>query len=448
MELPRGETHRDEAHLDEISITIALPTEIVGMILAWVGPRSLKRFGATCLAYSQLTEWCLSTPEYGKSLVRSARYCLKKRLLLEHHACNGGYNSELDASSEKFAGLVAMMLSTSGCRDSATWAPSHVLHFLYPMATIAYYDWPLAPYALEWCALFERKILAKGNNHTPRREILALLYDDAIARLALIAKESGWDMGITLTAAAAAMCSTITEDTAGIICEALAKLGLSILSRVKDQADAADVHQVDGVSCVHLGPDFAPNVRQVYESQALTEISECTLPELRRTSLLRESRIARLEAGPLEEERTLLCVSTMAAVSCHLAPYLTAKKCPHWASRGAWAYLCGMELSDMSSAPVAWLRLAGLSKNYTRSPNSLLSAFDCRTGKFCYARMLLYDKGILHDCAVPAELLMEMLARAIGEPEAEDGNAPPVDENEDQLAEQPPEPENDDAPPA
>lgn len=210
----------------------ALPFEGIAAILEWLGPRSLKRFGATCRSYLQASQWFFGQPEYSLMLVRSARARLTSTLVDGHRECHGGNEDELRAKADRFAATVAATLSMH--THGAGWTPPHSLQFLYPMAVTAHHDWPLAPYALEWCAFFERKILTGGRDLTPRGEILALLHKDSLDRLAAAAKCMGWDMGVTLATTAAAACSTVTPATERTVIAVMHKLAKAAVASATD----------------------------------------------------------------------------------------------------------------------------------------------------------------------------------------------------------------------
>jgi len=184
-----------------------LPPEAIALALAWVGPRSIKRFGATCRAYRALVDWYVTRAEYGALLARSARLRLKNDLARRHVGCCKVSASDFDARAERHASRVAAALAGSG--ETPPRSKRELLRFLYPMALMAHEDWVLAPYAFEWCALAERRILTGDSRALPRCELLALLHEDAFARLARLAREAGWPLGATFAAAAAATCDAL-----------------------------------------------------------------------------------------------------------------------------------------------------------------------------------------------------------------------------------------------
>ena len=173
--------------------------DVILVILESLGPRSVKRFGATCKGYKCLAESYIRTTEYGLLLTRSAFARLRTVLFDAHKTCSENDTGALAVKVGSYVDhMAATLVMCQPAKKTTEWSRADMISFLYPLAIGLSSGWVLAPYAFEWCALFER-------DARPRRELLALLHSDALKRLGVLAKEDKWAMGVTLTTAAAAV---------------------------------------------------------------------------------------------------------------------------------------------------------------------------------------------------------------------------------------------------
>jgi hypothetical protein len=236
-----------------------------------------------------------------------------------------------------------------------------VLHLVYPVAVAMPAIWPLAPYALEWCALYERAILDPELAHPlPREEVLALFQPDVLQRLAQLAAQKGWLEGINFTATAAALCPTATALTAANFEKILNKLA---------EVAAADASRIGDIPLCF----------------ATTAAATVYLPDGR--------------AGVRNSART--CVFTGV-----LAPKRYQGVDFHHKPKKFWEGLCkvGGNFANQKLAPddVRWLALTGFTKTANRAPFTLMGQFNCKTGGWIpippplpRARVGIYNRGQL-----------------------------------------------------
>jgi len=207
-----------------------IPEDSVWNIFTFIGPRSVKRFGSACRAFTSIaTEYSMS-PEYSMLLVRRAIARISTELVKAHKDCPLVPEKEvLSFRAEAYARKISQILS--GSEDPpCDWTEEEVLNFLYPISIGLYKDWRLAPYTLEWCAQRERSILTDGAITAPREEVLALLHKDGLKRLHTIATTNQWrtcTAFITMsTTACETLCPELT-DTAGSTMAAYLRVALA-----------------------------------------------------------------------------------------------------------------------------------------------------------------------------------------------------------------------------
>jgi hypothetical protein len=211
-----------------------VPDEVVLLILAKVGPRSVKRFGWTCRRFRALAGEAVWTRSYAADLVRRGIEFFAGALRADHSRCPA---ADLQAKCAKYARQMANLFAGRPDGDAGPvedWTRHETLRFLYPMALDTLSAWALAPYALEWCALFERRILAEASGRRGlqatfvgvRAEVLPLLRREApqvLEGVLAVAKSSGWQTGIYCTNLILAAYKTVPSPGHAPLCQALAK---------------------------------------------------------------------------------------------------------------------------------------------------------------------------------------------------------------------------------
>jgi hypothetical protein len=166
---PRGLSAADEAPPG-----VELPDELIALIIEWMNPHTLRRFGLTCRRFYGLVQYYMGTTRYPAWLARS---------MLLH--CSRRYYCRRYGPTAEVKNCVAEALTGRPATSFADWGMAEYLRLLYPGA-LGLPDWWYALYALEWCARHERDILGAGGG--PRHEILALLYPNSIERLVMMTK--------------------------------------------------------------------------------------------------------------------------------------------------------------------------------------------------------------------------------------------------------------------
>jgi hypothetical protein len=167
---------------------ITLHRDVLLALTDCLGPRSLKRLSSACHYLLNLYGELEATGRYPRLLATGAIYHLEGEALRRDPEPD---SQARRAAVREFVRTVTAILS--GSRDDlGAWTQAHLLSFLYP-ASIHLAGWALGRYALEWCARNERSIL--GGRPEPREELLALLYPDAMERLAALAKAAKWATG-------------------------------------------------------------------------------------------------------------------------------------------------------------------------------------------------------------------------------------------------------------
>jgi hypothetical protein len=147
-----------------------LPDELIIQIFELATPFILAQLSQTCRKFRTLAERCKKSPLYAARLAHS---------LISHCAKRQAWRRPTAAVSA--AQTIEAAAAGTPTESLASWEPVGYLRLLYPAATHLP-DWPLALYALEWCARREYEILGAGGG--ARREILALLHPDALEILA------------------------------------------------------------------------------------------------------------------------------------------------------------------------------------------------------------------------------------------------------------------------
>lgn len=149
-----------------------IPPEIVDEIIEWLDPLSLRRIGVTCRQHHARMVSCTNSAQYGVILVTLAYDFLQAWMVRP-------------ATTVRTAarGLLEHLSCRTDHRPFASWKPPRLIRALYPIAIQCTEAWPWAKFALEWCALNDRRIFSRGAHTAPRLEILALLHEDALERL-------------------------------------------------------------------------------------------------------------------------------------------------------------------------------------------------------------------------------------------------------------------------
>jgi hypothetical protein len=166
----------------------ALPDELLFCIFRRLNISVIRRL---CLVknrglYASVQKF-MGTTIYAAWLARSMLSYCSRTIQIVH---NGVYFYSVEYCDCKFSAqaaedYIAIALTGRPAGSLAGWAKADYLRLLYPGATQLPH-WPHALHALEWCARHERDIL--GTDGGPRREILALLRPDVIARLESLAE--------------------------------------------------------------------------------------------------------------------------------------------------------------------------------------------------------------------------------------------------------------------
>lgn len=402
---------------DAPSIT-AIPPEIMLILFEWLGPRSVKRVGVTCHAYWLLVKDYVTTTPYALFLARSAVRHLATSLCERHQMCAEPNKDTLALRASLFAARIAATLAEcDAAKPMETWDKGHFLRLLYPIAVHVPGAWVLAPYALEWCALMERRILCpEDKEHRPRSELLALLCPDALDILAGLAKKTGWAMGTTFVVTTAAACHTITAETAPLIGKTVETLANSALKTAARNGDIVLCIATMAATTVLLPK--APSGRRYADFDG-------DLPTFWDS--------AKPPGAP--SDRRGVCVAAQ--------------------GKRFWDGLrnvgARITRTDLPAEDALWLNLTGFVKASGRSPLALLGQFDCRSGE---ARTVPPAIGALANLAflialgggpappppvvnVPDAFLGALLAQALAggdggaDEDTEDEEAPPDLDEED-----------------
>lgn len=235
---PAGQMPTSEIS-SESSLTV-FTNELLLIIFQYLGPRSVIRFGQTCTGYHELVDYYKSTRNYGEVLARGALIYLRKSLIESHTGRCKHPGRTLEQKVESYAFQMATALAMCPTdKPLCTWSTREMLYFLYPMVTRIPIGWMLAPYAYEWCARFEKRILQSSDGDQdcrPRRNLLSLIHHDPFQRLVPIARQMEWDMGhmlmAVITAASGAVSSQTTLQSAIGVCTDVLRQSLKLATSI------------------------------------------------------------------------------------------------------------------------------------------------------------------------------------------------------------------------
>jgi hypothetical protein len=173
-------------------------------------------------------------------LVSSALERVAVAIVKGHECCSASGTARLQTLAAKFAeGTVAAKLTDNTAHHS-TWDHKALLSFLYPVVVALPDGWALAPYSLEWCAENEWRLHnnPKAETPQPQREILTLLQQKPLEKLAALAKETGWELGaVYLNLAMTA--ETLDTETSRKMIDGTLRAARSHLSSVQPATIAA-----------------------------------------------------------------------------------------------------------------------------------------------------------------------------------------------------------------
>jgi hypothetical protein len=214
---------------------VRVPPEIVGGILHYLRPRSLRRFGATCRTFQSCATSHRASLVYGQMLMRGALARVVSELVKTHKDCGLMSSVQLEERAALF--VKDVVIPKLSCRDkeSVPWSYEQLIRLMYPIITAIPTEWALAPYVLEWCAENEWRLWPDvPRSPSPRREILVLLRTNSLEELRKLAREAGWAVGASYLALAKAANDTWTDQTQPMLSAALRTARNNLLCVAKD----------------------------------------------------------------------------------------------------------------------------------------------------------------------------------------------------------------------
>lgn len=183
-----------------------LPSELLELVATWANAPELKRLGLVSRAWRVCAVRRARSLEHGGILGEAALQHIRDTIAAEHTECCRGVN---------LAEVMKRHMNTAGypLLKERVGRPARILTFLYAYA-LHTPKWPLAPYALEWCALNEGGMPGSDlEPGAPRAEVLALLRPPAEALEILRRLAAGVPAAASFVATATAACQTACPAT-------------------------------------------------------------------------------------------------------------------------------------------------------------------------------------------------------------------------------------------